>query len=115
MPNQIQAGFEFQAIFQEAAIGIIVTNSSFEIILSNRFADKLFGYDSIELLGENISLLNPNHLKDRHHGHLSNLGHEKPISRPMGIGLDLKAKRKDGSLFPMLYFKGLSFSFFRVL
>jgi PAS domain S-box-containing protein len=101
MPNQIQAGFEFEAIFQEAAIGIIVTNSSFEIILSNQFADKLFGYDSNELLGENISLLIPNHLKDRHHGHLSNLGHEKPISRPMGIGLDLKAKRKDGSLFPI--------------
>lgn len=101
MPNQIQAGFEFEAIFQEAAIGIIVTNSIFEIILSNQFADKLFGYDSNELLGENISLLIPNHLKDRHHGHLSNLGHEKPISRPMGIGLDLKAKRKDGSLFPI--------------
>ncbi|MFM1820553.1 MAG: hypothetical protein RLZZ402_912 [Bacteroidota bacterium] len=101
MPNQIQAGFEFEAIFQEAAIGIIVTNSQFQIILSNRFADKLFGYDAMELMGENISLLIPNHLKERHHGHLENLGHEKPISRPMGIGLDLKAKRKDGSLFPI--------------
>ncbi|MFD3292644.1 PAS domain-containing sensor histidine kinase [Aquirufa sp. KTFRIE-69F] len=101
MPNQIQAGFEFEAIFQEAAIGIIVTNSQFEIILSNRFADTLFGYETSELVGENISLLIPNHLKDRHHGHLENLGHEKPISRPMGIGLDLKAKRKDGSLFPI--------------
>jgi len=101
MPNQIQAGFEFEAIFQEAAIGIIVTNSQFEILLSNKFADKLFGYGMNELLGENISLLIPNHLKERHHGHLTNLGHEKPISRPMGIGLDLKAKRKDGSLFPI--------------
>jgi PAS domain S-box-containing protein len=101
MPNQIQAGFEFEAIFQEAAIGIIVTNSHFEILLSNKFADNLFGYAFDELLGENISLLIPNHLKDRHHGHLENLGHEKSISRPMGIGLDLKAKRKDGSLFPI--------------
>jgi PAS domain S-box-containing protein len=101
MPNQIQAGFEFEAIFQEAAIGILVTNSQFEIILSNKFADKLFGFEPAELLGENISLLIPNHLKERHHGHLANLGHEKPISRPMGIGLDLKAKRKDGSLFPI--------------
>ncbi|MFM2400680.1 MAG: hypothetical protein RI950_196 [Bacteroidota bacterium] len=101
MPNQIQAGFEFETIFQESAIGIIVTNSSFEIILSNRFADKLFGFDENELIGENISLLIPNHLKDRHHGHLTHLGHEKPISRPMGVGLDLKAKRKDGSLFPI--------------
>lgn len=101
MPNQIQAGFEFEAIFQEAAIGIVVTNSKFEILLSNRFADQLFGYETNELMGENISLLIPNHLKERHHGHLENLGHEKPISRPMGIGLDLKAKRKDGSLFPI--------------
>jgi PAS domain S-box-containing protein len=101
MPNHIQAGFEFEAIFQEAAIGIIVTNSQFEMILSNHFADKLFGYETSELVGKNISLLIPNHLKDRHQGHLGNLGHEKPISRPMGIGLDLKAKRKDGSLFPI--------------
>jgi PAS domain S-box-containing protein len=101
MPHQIQARFEFEAIFQEAAIGIIVTNSKFQILLSNKFADKLFGYAVDELLGENISLLIPNHLKDRHHGHLDNLGHEKSISRPMGIGLDLKAKRKDGSLFPI--------------
>ena len=101
MPTQLQAGFEFEAIFQEAAIGIIVTNSRFEIILSNHFADTLFGYGTSELMGENISLLIPNHLKDRHHGHLENIGPEKPISRPMGIGLDLKAKRKDGSLFPI--------------
>ena len=101
MPNQIQSGFEFEAIFQEAAIGILVTNSKFEIILSNKFADQLFGYAANELLQQNISLLIPNHLKDRHHGHLEKLGHEKPISRPMGIGLDLKAKRKDGSLFPI--------------
>lgn len=110
MPNQIQAGFEYEAILQEAAIGIVVTNSNFEIILSNRYANQLFGYDSNELLGENISLLIPNHLKDRHHGHLQNLGQDKPISRPMGIGLDLKAKRKDGSLFPI----EISLSHFKV-
>jgi PAS domain S-box-containing protein len=51
MPNHIQAGFEFEAIFQEAAIGIIVTNSQFEIILSNHFADNLFGYETSELVG----------------------------------------------------------------
>ena len=57
MPNQIQSGFEFEAIFQEAAIGILVTNSKFEIILSNKFADQLFGYAANELLQQNICLL----------------------------------------------------------
>jgi PAS domain S-box-containing protein len=90
----------FEAIFHEAAIGILVTNAEFNMILSNEFAHKLFGYSESELLGQNISILIPNHLKGRHEGHLHHLNHQ-PISRPMGAGLDLKAKRKDESLFPI--------------
>ena len=41
----------FEAIFHEAAIGIIVTNASFDIILSNEYAHRLFGYTEVELLG----------------------------------------------------------------
>lgn len=90
----------FEAIFHEAAIGILVTNAQFNIILSNEFAQGLFGYSESELLGQNISILIPNHLKGRHEGHLDKLNHQ-PIARPMGAGLDLKAKRKDESLFPI--------------
>jgi PAS domain S-box-containing protein len=90
----------FEAIFHEAAIGILVTNAQFNIILSNEFAQTLFGYSEAELLGQNISILIPNHLKGRHEGHLDKLNHQ-PIARPMGAGLDLKAKRKDESLFPI--------------
>jgi PAS domain S-box-containing protein len=91
---------QFEAIFHEAAIGILVTNSEFNVILSNEFAQNLFGYAGSELMGQNISILIPNHLKGRHEGHLEKLNHQ-PISRPMGAGLDLKAKRKDESLFPI--------------
>jgi PAS domain S-box-containing protein len=98
--KQLLSSFQFEAIFNEAAIGILVTNASFEILISNYFADRLFGFDHDELIGKNISILIPNHLKDRHHGHLSHLN-SSAISRPMGIGLDLKAKRKDESLFPI--------------
>ncbi|MEY3645858.1 MAG: hypothetical protein RL127_566 [Bacteroidota bacterium] len=90
----------FEAIFHEAAIGILVTNAEFNMILSNEFAHKLFGYSESELLGQNIAILIPNHLKGRHEGHLHHLN-QQPISRPMGAGLDLKAKRKDESLFPI--------------
>jgi PAS domain S-box-containing protein len=90
----------FEAIFHEAAIGIIVTNASFEMILSNEYAHRLFGYSEAELQGQNISILIPNHLKGKHEGHLSKINHS-PVSRPMGVGLDLKAKRKDESLFPI--------------
>jgi PAS domain S-box-containing protein len=98
--KQLPSSFQFEAIFNEAAIGILVTNASFEILISNYFADRLFGFEHHELIGKNISILIPNHLKDRHHDHLSHLN-SSAISRPMGIGLDLKAKRKDESLFPI--------------
>ena len=90
----------FEAIFHEAAIGILVTNAQFNIILSNEFAQSLCGYSEAELLNQNISILIPNHLKGRHEGHLDKLN-QQPIARPMGAGLDLKAKRKDESLFPI--------------
>jgi PAS domain S-box-containing protein len=92
--------FQFGAIFNEAAIGIVVTNSLGEIILSNGFANNLFGYEDQELVGRNISVLIPNHLKERHvHHHANYL--KSPEARPMGVGLDLKAKRKNESLFPV--------------
>ena len=101
MPNKLFTDPKhFEAIFHEAAIGILVTNSQFNIIQSNEYAHGLFGYSEAELLGQNISILIPNHLKNRHEGHLNQLNHQ-PISRPMGAGLDLKAKRKDESLFPI--------------
>lgn len=90
----------FESIFHEAAIGIIVTNASFDMILSNEYAHRLFGYSGEELMGQNISILIPNHLKGKHEGHLNKINHS-PVSRPMGLGLDLKAKRKDESLFPI--------------
>jgi len=98
--NQLPTSFQFEAIFHEAAIGILVTNARFEILISNEFLDQLFGYEVGELIGQNIAILIPNHLKMRHEGHLEQVQHT-PISRPMGVGLDLKAKRKDESLFPI--------------
>ena len=100
METSLSSNFQFGAIFNEAAIGIIVTDSQSRIILSNRFADNLFGYDAQELIGQNISVLIPNHLKDRHAHHQANYI-KSPQARPMGVGLDLKAKRKNETLFPV--------------
>lgn len=100
MESRPTSNFQFGAIFNEAAIGIVVTNSQSIIILSNRFADNLFGYEDQELIGQNISVLIPNHLKDRHAHHQSHYV-KSPQARPMGVGLDLKAKRKNETLFPV--------------
>ncbi len=100
MSQSIVSRFQYEAIFNEAAIGILVTDSSSNVVMTNNFADRLFGYAPNELNGKNIDILIPNHLRSRHHGHQAKYA-ENPQDRPMGVGLDLKAKRKDESLFPV--------------
>ncbi|MHA8052406.1 PAS domain-containing sensor histidine kinase [Aquirufa sp. OSTEICH-129A] len=100
MSQSIVSRFQYEAIFNEAAIGILVTDSSSNVVMTNNFADRLFGYAPNELKGKNIDILIPNHLRSRHHGHQAKYA-ENPQDRPMGVGLDLKAKRKDESLFPV--------------
>ena len=49
----------FDAIFHFATEGILVTNEKSEIILSNPSLNKLFGYESNELIGQKIEVLVP--------------------------------------------------------
>src|SRR5205807_3202328 len=60
----------------------------------------MFGYTREELLGMNVESLVPATMRDRHHGHRASYA-DAPQTRPMGLGLELKAQRKDGSLFPV--------------
>lgn len=60
----------------------------------------MFGYQREELLGQLIEILVPESLKHRHSEHRERYA-ENPTARPMGIGLELFARRKDGSEFPV--------------
>ncbi len=91
----------FQTLFDHASIGIIVVNESTEITLVNQFALSQFGYSNVDdLKGQPIEVLVPMRYQHSHVEHRNNYQHNRK-SRPMGIGLDLLAKRKDGSEFPV--------------
>ncbi|NCU05728.1 MAG: PAS domain S-box protein [Chitinophagaceae bacterium] len=91
----------FQTLFDHASIGIIVVNTAAEITTINSFGLQQFGYaDNEELLGKKIEMLIPARFQHRHEGHRNGYMHD-PKSRPMGIGLDLYAVKKDGSEFPV--------------
>ena len=90
----------FEALFMHAAIGIIMVNKAGKIVLSNHFADVLFGYQPGELIDNELDILIPQNVKEKHKKTYENYTH-KPQARAMGIGLDLKGRRKDGSLFPI--------------
>ncbi len=90
----------FKIMFQHATIGIVLADSKGFIVKSNAFANRLFGYEDGELEGQKIEVLVPDAIKTRHVQY-RNKYHKKPKEREMGAGLDLLAKRKDNSTFPV--------------
>lgn len=95
-----KAGLKFQSLFEVAPDGIIIVDRGGLITLVNAQAEKLFGYLRKELLGQPIEILVPERFRGAHVGHRENY-HTQPRTRPMGAGLDLAGRRKDGSEFPV--------------
>jgi len=88
------------ALFEYATEGILVTNEKGEIIKINPSAEKLFGYEHDELLGQVIETLIPQRHAHKHVGQRAGYA-VNPHPRAMGIGMDLYARRKDNSEFPV--------------
>lgn len=91
---------KFKAVFENAAIGILVTDQLGEIVLANHFMEPLFGYHVHELLGQTVEMLLPDTLKTSHVKHRDCYNRQHKI-RPMGEGMELQGQRKDGTPFPV--------------
>lgn len=91
---------QFEALFNFATIGIVLTNDEGRIINFNKFAEKQFEFTKEEVLGKTVELLIPTSLHAKHHQYRENYYH-KPEVRVMGHGRDLFARKKDGSTFPV--------------
>ena len=88
------------ALFKHATEGIVVSQTDGSIVMVNPIAEKIFGYDKNELMGQKIEILIPNRFTHNHIHHRDNYG-KNPHPRAMGLGIDLYAKRKDSSEFPV--------------
>lgn len=88
------------ALYEHATESIIVADRAGKIKMVNPATEKLFGYDHNELVGKTVEDLMPQRVATNHVHH-RNKFNENPHARSMGIGLDLFAKRKDGSEFPV--------------
>jgi PAS domain S-box-containing protein len=98
--NNHYKDLRFEALFNSASMGIIVVNGSGDIVMSNHFANKLFGYQEAEIITEKLEKLIPQRY---HHAHVQHRdGYvAKPQARTMGLGMTLRALRKDRSEFPV--------------
>jgi PAS domain S-box-containing protein len=98
--KQISNIEQFEAFFNYATIGIVVTNDEGRIINFNKFAEKQFEFNKEEVLGKTVELLIPSSVRAKHHQYREDY-YREPEVRVMGHGRDLFAKKKDGSTFPV--------------
>ncbi len=90
----------FRQLLEAAPDAIVEVDSDGQIVLVNRSAEEMFGYNRDQLVGKSVDVLVPDAVRPHHQGHRSNyLAH--PRTRPMGSGLELRARRRNGSLFPV--------------
>ena len=89
-----------EALFLYATEGILFTNDKGEITRINPSAERMFGYNAGELLGQKVEVLIPQKFAQRHHHHREGYGHN-PHPRSMGGEMELFALKKDGSEFPV--------------
>lgn len=95
-----QAEQRFQRIFESAPNGFILVDEQGRLVMVNRMAEQLFGYDRSELIGQPVEVLVPTELRHGHKDHRRGYNRQ-PHTRAMGANLDLLAMRKDGSRFPV--------------
>jgi PAS domain S-box-containing protein len=96
----LDAASRVQAILNTVVDGIITINAQGIIQGFNPSAERIFGYSAHEVMGKNLSMLMPEPDHSKHDGYLRHYlqtGEKKII----GIGREVQAKRKDGSLFAM--------------
>ncbi len=95
-----QSRTEFQALLESAPDAIVSVDAEGRIALVNSQTEKMFGYPREELLGQVVEMLIPLRY---HRAHVQHRGGytASPTTRPMGTGLKLAGRRKDGSEFPV--------------
>jgi len=89
----------FRGLLEAAPDAMVIMNKEGRLVLVNTQTERLFGYTREELLGATVEMLVPERYRNGHPAHRRGYFHD-PRPRPMGKGLDLAGRRKDGTEFP---------------
>lgn len=90
----------YRELYRAAPDGVLVVGLDGVIRSLNPAAEAIFGYARGELEGEPVDRLVPQALRRAHAGHRDRYV-RNPHRRPMGAGLELEGRRRDGSRVPV--------------
>ena len=89
-----------RSLFEFSPDAILVIDAAGKITEANAQVESFFGYSRTELIGQSVELLIPDKFRQTHPRRRKEYA-AQPRVRAMGAGLDLHAKRKDGTEFPV--------------
>ena len=90
---------ELKALLDAAVDGVIVIDHEGRITTFNAAAERLFGYSSAEVFGQHINVLMPEPYRSGHDAYMHNY-QRTGKARIIGIGREVAAQRRDGTVFP---------------
>ncbi|MDJ0926129.1 MAG: PAS domain S-box protein [Gammaproteobacteria bacterium] len=91
---------EFDALLDAAVDGIVISDARGTILRVNQATEDLFGYTEAELVGQRIDMI-MTRPDARAHGRYIRNYLNTGKRRIIGIGREVDAKRKDGTVFPV--------------
>jgi PAS domain S-box-containing protein len=86
------------ALLEAAPDAMVCTAADGRVVLVNAQAERLFGYERAELIGQPVEILLPDAARAVHPGHRAGYVAD-PRPRPMGPGQSLAGRRRDASTF----------------
>jgi two-component system, cell cycle sensor histidine kinase and response regulator CckA len=89
----------FAGLLEAAPDAMVCVDAGGRITLVNAQTERLFGYSRAELVGQPVELLVPDAVREAHPGHRAGYVAD-PTPRPMGAGMELAGRRRDGTTFP---------------
>jgi PAS domain S-box-containing protein len=100
LTDRKKAEQKFRSLLESAPDAMVTIGPDGKIEFVNSQTEKLFGYQREDLLGQFVEILVPERFHAKHPGHRTSF-FAQPSTRSMGVGLELNARRKDGSEFPV--------------
>lgn len=91
---------QFQSLAESASEAIVITDSDGRVCSWNRAAHAIFGYSEVQMVGQNLERLMPQHYRDKHSRGMARL---KAGGTPSLVGstVQLEGMRSDGTIFPI--------------